>query len=284
MGGSSGGTRLRRLLSIAEWCCGDAARHSIFEPLAADWQRELAERIGHHSVVDSCPRRLGVRGNDGGLSGNWRECDATRDVGEATDRLLLSTVVLIAIQIGLNASVISNDFPFEMRIWMALPMILPLAIPLAMLPLMMLLRGPGQIGSGGAATMICAATLLTYVTTGWVTPQMQGDVRDALYEQLYRRDVANDQAGRVTSFPATAARQARPTTPEQRAAQRERWRNNPQYTSRRRRNGRVRAGAAHVPDRRTGSGDGGLRMGARRTASERRAPRGSMVGAGVDHR
>ena len=57
---------------------------------------------------------------------------------------------------------------------------------------------------------------------------MQGDVRDGLYEQMYQRDVANDQAGRVTSFPATAARQARPTTPEQRAAQRERWRNNPQ--------------------------------------------------------
>ncbi len=39
----------------------------------------------------------------------------------------------------------ANDFPFEMRIWMALPMILPLAIPLAMLPLMMLLRGTGQV-------------------------------------------------------------------------------------------------------------------------------------------
>jgi len=105
---------------------------------------------------------------------------------------------------------------------------MPLVIPLAMLPILMLLRASGHVTIGGATTLICAAALLTYVTTAWLTPLAQGDVRDALYEEFHQRAVANDQAGRV-QYPGTAVRQVRQTTPEQRAMQRERWRRNPLY-------------------------------------------------------
>ena len=44
--------------------------------------------------------------------------------------LVASTIALLAIQIGLNATAMANDFPFEMRLWIALPMVLPMAIPL----------------------------------------------------------------------------------------------------------------------------------------------------------
>ena len=240
---SSPGTRW---LGVAEWLCGADARRAIFEPLVADWQRELAGTSGvtRWWVIASGVSALSMTTAVCMVTGGSAMLRATLTKGLSV--VLLSSVVLIAIQIGLNASVLRNDFPFEMRIWMALPMILPLAIPLAILPLMMLLRGAGQAGSGGAAAIIGSAALLAYVTTGWVTPRMQGDVRDGLYEQMYQRDVANDQAGRVTSYPATAARQARPTTPQQRAAQRERWRNNPLYVEAQMERTRPRWGRATV--------------------------------------
>ena len=109
--------------------------------------------------------------------------------------LVVSTLVLLAIQIGLNAAALRNDFPFELRFWSALPMILPLAIPLAMLPIMMLVRGTGRVTTRGAATLVATGVILTYLTAGWVTPLMRADVRDELYEELDRRVVA-ERSGR----------------------------------------------------------------------------------------
>ena len=79
--------------------------------------------------------------------------------------LVLSTVLLVLIQIGLNTQQFRADFPFEMRIWMALPLVLPLAVPLAMLPVMMLLRGAGRTSARAAAIVVFAGTLLTLVAT-----------------------------------------------------------------------------------------------------------------------
>ena len=87
--------------------------------------------------------------------------------------------------------------------------------------------------------------ILTYLTAGWLTPLMRADIRDELYEELERRVVADEQAGRVF-YPWTAARQAKPTTPEQRAAARERWRNSPQYLEAQARQTRPRWGRATI--------------------------------------
>lgn len=220
---------MKRWLNLAEWVCGEAARQAVFDPLVADWQRELgaaSSRIQRTQIF---------------LSGSAAFCLALVICpwtgGLAMPRALLfrglsvlvvSTLLLLAIQLGLNTAAFRRDFPLEMRFWMALPMILPLAIPLAMLPTMMLIRGCRRVTARGAATLIATGVVLTYFTAGWLTPLMRGDVRDALYEEMERRVAAEEQAGRVF-YPSTAVRQARPMTPEQRAAARERWRNNPLY-------------------------------------------------------
>jgi hypothetical protein len=143
---------------------------------------------------------------------------------------VLSTVLLLAVQIGLNLQQFRRvDFPFEMRFWMALPLVLPLAVPLAMLPITMLMRGTSRVSARAAAMVVIAGGLLTLVTTGWLTPLSRGDVRDGLYEEIERRTIAKEQAGIYTSYASAAARQARAETPEQRAKKREAYRSDPRY-------------------------------------------------------
>ena len=144
--------------------------------------------------------------------------------------LVLSTVLLVLIQIGLNTQQFRQDFPVEMRMWMALPLVLPLAVPLAMLPVMMLIRGAGRTSARTAAIVVFAGALVTLVTTGWLTPMAKGDVRDSLYEEIELREAAREQAGSF-SYPYTAVRQIRNETPEQRAHRREAWRSNPLYVN-----------------------------------------------------
>lgn len=144
--------------------------------------------------------------------------------------LVLSTVLLVLIQIGLNTQQFRADFPFEMRIWMALPLVLPLAVPLAMLPVMMLLRGAGRTSARAAAIVVFAGTLLTLVATGWLTPLARADVRDSLYGEIERRAAVSEQIGSY-SYPSTAVRLIRNETPEQRAQWREAWRSDPGYVA-----------------------------------------------------
>jgi hypothetical protein len=219
---------MKALLDIAEWLSGPALRASVFEPFVADWQRELdgTSGIARWWILASGSSALILTTTMCLVTGGSAMPRLTLVKGSTV--LLLSTTLLIAIQIGLNWFQFKQDFPFEMRIWMALPMILPLAIPLAILPAMMLIRGAGRLAGSGAMVLVCGAIVAAYLTAGWLTPRMQGDVRDGLYEEMDRRTVAGERAGRVT-YPWTAARQARPTTPEQRAAAREQWQNNPLY-------------------------------------------------------
>jgi hypothetical protein len=201
----------------------------VFEPLVADWQRELA--------ASSSRRERARIILSGSAAFGWSlvSCLLTGGVVmprvaiiRALGALMLSTLVLLVIQIGLNAAAFRNNFPPEMQFWMALPMILPLAIPLAMLPIMMLIRGAGRATTRGAMTLLAAGVILTYITAGWLTPLLRADVRDELYEEIEQRMAADERAGRVF-YPSTAVRQARPMTAEQRATARERWRQSPQY-------------------------------------------------------
>lgn len=217
-----------RLLSIAEWLCGETARRTVFEPMLADWQRELAGSAG------VARWRLVLRGGTAFvittvvclLTGGRAMPRTALSTGVMV--LLVSTIFLVAIQIGLNAITLRNDVPFEIRFWMALPMVLPLAIPVALLPALMLMRGTGRIRAGSAAIFIVAGAVATYLSAGWLTPLMQADFREALYEEIDQRNVANDRDGRVT-YPWTAVRQVRKTTPEERAAARHAWRQSPHY-------------------------------------------------------
>jgi len=223
------------LLRLAEWLCGPALRASVFEPLLADWQRQLddvpASSWARARILVSGATALGLSIAQCLLTGGIRMPRIALIKGSAV--LVLSTILLVLIQIGLNTQQFKADFadfPFEMRIWMALPLVLPLAVPLAMLPIMMLMRGAGRMSTRAATIVVLAGGLLTLVTTGWLTPMSRGDVRDSLYAEIERRTIAKEQAGDY-SYPSTAARQARPETPEQRAQRREAFRNDPRYAA-----------------------------------------------------
>jgi hypothetical protein len=147
---------------------------------------------------------------------------------KASAAVVISTLALLGIQIGLNSLQFTTDYLYEIRMWMALPIILPLVVPLAMLPMMMLLRGSG-VTTRAAALVVLAGSLLTLITTGLLAPLAQADaISDRLDEAMYQRALENDRTG-LYSYPGSAVRQLRPTTPEQRAEQRRKWRSDPRY-------------------------------------------------------
>lgn len=208
-----------KLLDIAEWFCGPALRASVFEPLVADWQREWRD-----APATRWARARVLAGGSIALLLSIAQCVLTGGIRmprvaliKATAVLVISTALLVLIQMGFNLQQFRRvDFPFEMRIWMALPLVLPLAVPLAMLPIMMLVRGAGRVSARAATIVVLAGGLLTLVTAGWLTPLSRGDVRDSLYEEIARRNVR-------------AADQARPETPDQRAKRREAYRSDRRY-------------------------------------------------------
>ena len=216
------------LIRLAEFLFGAGVRRDVFEPMLADWQRELAGSAG------LARWRVLLRGGTA-LIMTTVMCLVTG--GRAMPRtafakgltvLLVSTTFLVAIQIGLDALTRRTDLPFELRFWIALPMVLPLAIPLALVPALMLMRSTGRIRANSAATFVAVGAVAAYLSTAWLTPLMRADVRDELYEAMYQRGVANDREGRVT-YPSTAIREVRTTTPDERAAARQQFRQRPEY-------------------------------------------------------
>ena len=223
---------IERLLAFASrWFDPDTIAN-VFEPLIADWQREWHDRPasiwGGARILVGGAGALALSIAQCLLTGGLRMPRIALVKGAAV--LILSTALLVLIQIGLNTQQFEADFPFEMRIWMALPLVLPLAVPLAMLPVMMLIRGAGRTSTRAAAVVMFAGALLTLVTTGWLTPLARADVRASLFEEIELRAVANEQAGRY-SYPSTAARQVRNETPEQRAQRRQAWHSSPLYVA-----------------------------------------------------
>jgi hypothetical protein len=221
---------MTRWLTIAEWLCGEHARRTVFEPLVADWQREWREAPqsgwSRALVLVSGPLALSVAISYYALTGGLVMTRTA--LLKASAAVVISTLALLGIQVGLQSMQFRADYLFEIRVWLALPMILPLAVPLAMLPMMMLLRGAG-VTARAATVILLAGGALTLITTGLLAPLAQADViSDRLDEAMYQRAVENDRAGRYT-YPWSAVRQLKPTTPEQRAEQRRKWRSDPRY-------------------------------------------------------
>lgn len=219
-----------KLLDVAGWLCGPSARARFVEPFVADWQRELAEAktpVARISVwmrgfspfarcVVNCLFSDGVAMRTGVT------------MGTLTVVLIISTLVLLGTQMALSLSAIKGSIPIEMRFWLAVPPVARLAVPMTMLPFMMLARDRARLTRFGAAAALGLGAVLAYLSAGWLMPSLQGDVRDELHEAIYQQEIANEQAGRFT-YPWSAARQARQTTPEQRAADRARWRRSRPY-------------------------------------------------------
>ena len=225
---------MNRLLELIGVLFGERTRRNIFEPLIGDWQREWRD-------ASRSPRariRIAVSGSTALvftavtclITGGFAVTQSALMKGLLT--LAMSSFALLALQIALLSQQASPEFGIEPRIWMSLSRLLPLMIPLAILPTMMLWRGVGlnhRIAIGTTVVM----SLSTVVVVGWLVPKTQGDVpiaalSDRWQEQMHQRLLANDAAARYT-YPGSAARALRTSTPEQRAAARQRWRNHPRY-------------------------------------------------------
>ena len=223
---------MTRWLLIAEWLCGEYARRTIFEPLVADWQREWGtapqSTLIRIKIAVSGATALVIAFVTCLVTGGFAVTRPAFMKGLLT--LALSSLALVALQVAilspqlnqLNAALI-----VELRIWMGLSRALPFMIPLAILPAMMLWRGLG-LSSRAATITVIAASVLAVLTAGWLVPKTQGEppFSDYWQEAMHQRVVEQDRAARFT-YPGSAVRALRPTTPQQRAQARQRLRSNP---------------------------------------------------------
>lgn len=210
---------MNRFLSLAQFLFGDETRQRVFDPLVADWQREIESSTTRLMRAGVISRGFGafVACVLTCLLTEGIEMNKKATIGKGAALLVLSTVVLLALQMGLNSLQFALSYPLEWRIWIALPMVLPLAVPMAMLPIMMTLRSGGHVQAMRQAALLLSAGAITACLTTALAPLTRGDVRDSLYEQMNQRALANDAAGRF-QYPGTAMRTLRPTTREQRDA------------------------------------------------------------------
>ena len=254
---------MRALLTFVERICGRHTRASVFEPLVADWQRELDGASGFDRYW------TWARGSAAFMF-TAVICLFTGGVLmprvavlKGLAALLISTTVMLGLQMLLNSAGFPLDFPLELQMWRALPMVLPFAIPMAMLPAMLLLRGHGQTTARSLGICLVAGALASYLAAG-LSPLLHGDVRDSLYEQMNQRALANDRAGRF-QYPGTAYRQLRPTTLEQRL----KFREDPRYLAARAEMTRPRWGRSALMSAALSASLGllGWALGARRRAT-----------------
>lgn len=214
---------MNTLLEIAGFLCGTAARAQIFEPLVADWQRELAgpghSGLARARIVAGGATALAIAVATCLIAGCFTMNRTAWLIGLLT--VALSSFSLLALQVALISRQSTIDLIPELRVWMALPRMLPFVVPLAILPTMMLWRGL-RLSAREAVFTIAAATVLAVFVAGWLAPKTQGEppMIDRWQEAMYQRMVETNPAAR---------NYVRLTTPEQRAAARQKQRRDPRY-------------------------------------------------------
>jgi hypothetical protein len=222
-----------RVVRLARRLYGDDTARQVFEPLVADWQREWSSSP-HSTAVRM---RIAASGASALLIAAVT-CVVTGGLPMTRTAfmkglliLALSSFAALALQVAVISQHLSNIWIFELRVWLALPRMLTFMIPLAILPTMMLWRGLG-LSHRAAIITIAGASMLTVIVAGWLVPKTQGEppfsFSDRWQEAMYQRTLENDRAARYT-YPGSALRAVRPTTPERRAEGRRRQRSDPSY-------------------------------------------------------
>jgi hypothetical protein len=208
--------------------CGEHARRTIFEPLVADWQRELsdAHAAGQWRVVQ-------VFGSGAmAYATSFARCVLMRDwlptpraAVVATCAFALATVAALLILLALplvSRSAVDLDSIQTQAFLLASTLIV---VPPALLPALFLMRRESRSTIRHAVVAIAVAA----AGTGVLVEATSGDAINsyfstfAAFEREHARNVANDRAGRY-EYPGTAVRQLRgDTTVEQRRASFERF-------------------------------------------------------------
>lgn len=215
---------MRRLLSVATWLCGESAGRQVFEPLVADWDRELRQpqSSSHRAVVVvrgflaftltllSCGLRHALRED----TGMWKY---------SLMAFAAAVGLAIASEMALVDARTPNDFPPDVLLMLALRLAGAAAIAPAMLPALFLMRRDPRTTRATFTRWLAAGG----VVAALATVSLQGPEGYQLTveenERVYQRALANDRAGRY-QYPGSVRRQlAEPSTPEARRASYEKF-------------------------------------------------------------
>jgi hypothetical protein len=219
---------MNRLLDFAGLLCGEHAQRTIFEPLVADWQRELAE------ARRSGPGRVALVLGSGAMAyaASFARCVLMRD-WLPTPRAALSAMLAfgLAKAVGILA-LLGLSYAWgpavDLRSIQTQAFLLfsaVIVVPPACLPALFLMRRDPRSNVRHAIVAIAVAVAGTSALVVATSENAMNSYFStfAAFEREHARNVANDRAGRY-EYPGTAVRTLRgDTTIEQRRAGFERF-------------------------------------------------------------
>ena len=195
---------MKRLLRLAEWCCGPALRASVFEPLVADWERErcdAATRPAHGRAWVAARWSLGFLA---ALIG----CAARHAASADGPMWRYGAVFAVAIAVSIAAETIlmrltaAPDYTWDLLLIGALRLASLATLAAAMLPAMFLLRRDPRATARTAAGYIALGSLLMALTVV-AQPSIENyRVTFSQSERMYQRARALDLADQYR-YPAT---------------------------------------------------------------------------------
>jgi hypothetical protein len=212
---------MRRLLRLANVLCGSQATASVFDPLVADWQRELTESRQRGRWAHARAAASGA----GAFTRSLVRCAMARSGWLPTWRaggigILAFVAAIVLAMAGVALIAVQHGRPIEpgLRTYSWLLGTAALYVPPALLPAMFLLRRDPRATARHAAAAIALGSALTVGVLLITSPEALNRYFSSFEwsEREYQRGLANDQAGRY-QYPGTAYRQlVTPKTVEER--------------------------------------------------------------------
>ncbi len=215
-----------RLLEFARRWFPPSTVSSVFEPLVADWQRELRDA----SQAPLARRAAVVVRGLLAFTVTLISCGLQRALTEDTGMWKYSLVAIVtALGLGIASDLAivtartPADFPPDVLLDIALRSAVATAFATAMLPALFLLRRDPRITGRSAMLWLSAGPLLVAAAIVLLPAPENYQLSAEQNERMYQRAVANDLAGRY-QYPGSVSRQLRePSTPETRRASYEKF-------------------------------------------------------------
>jgi hypothetical protein len=219
---------MHRLLDLAEFVCGARARRDVFEPLVADWQRELSEAraSGQWRVIQvfgSGSMAYGASFARCVLMRDW--LPSMRATASAILAFGLAKAVGVLALLGLSYAWGPAVDLRSIQTQAFLLFSAMIVVPPACLPALFLMRRDPRSNVRHAIVVIAVAAAGTSAAVVMTSEDAINSYFStfAAYEREHARNLANDRAGRY-EYPGTAVRKLRgATTVEERRASFERF-------------------------------------------------------------
>ena len=213
-----------RLLAIASWWCGEKIAALIFQPLLADWQKELEQAHDHGRWQVA---RVAICGGGAYLlslgrcamsARGWLPTSRAAQIAAVTMFFTLDAAFLLIWIAALASGASAEPGAVQTRYFLLAAS--GIAVPSILLPALFLMRRDTQSTARHAVSAIAFGMAFTAVVVTLTAPERLNAYFSTFeaFESEYQRNLANDRAGHVT-YPATALRErSAPTTVEQRRA------------------------------------------------------------------